>query len=166
MIAALVVAVMSVIGGCLSPPVQAPVSVPFRAPICRYCAGHRGLEYLTAPGTPVAAVAPGTVTFAGRVAGIGYVVVRQSDGVLATYGFVVTMVVHQRQWVQGGQILAHSTDRVYFGWRRGDVAVDPTPSLGHWRAAARLVPRDGTARRPVASRLVCPTSVATVRSAR
>ncbi|CAB4362596.1 MAG: peptidoglycan DD-metalloendopeptidase family protein [Actinobacteria bacterium] len=166
MIAALVVAMMSVIGGCLSPPVQAPVSVPFRAPACRYCAGHRGLEYVTSPGTPVTAVAAGTVTFAGRVAGTGYVVVRQPDGLAATYGFVTALVVHEGQWVQSGQIVAHSTGRLYFGWRRGAMAVDPTPSLAQWRAAARLVPRDGTARRPVATHLLCPASVATGRSAR
>ena len=51
------------------PPVDSPVHDPFRAPDTPYGPGHRGIEYDTAPGTPVAAVTQGTVVFAGDVAG-------------------------------------------------------------------------------------------------
>ena len=50
-------------------------SIPFRAPACAYCPGNRGLEYDAAVGSPVRAAAAGTVTFAGVVAGVRYVVV-------------------------------------------------------------------------------------------
>ena len=53
---------------CLRPPVGAPVLDGFRSPWCLWCAGNRGLEYATAPGTPVRAGAGGVVAFAGPVA--------------------------------------------------------------------------------------------------
>src|ERR1700704_3756369 len=51
------------------PPVDAPVSDPFRAPSTPYGPGNRGIEYATPPGTTVVASADGTVRFAGVVAG-------------------------------------------------------------------------------------------------
>src|SRR3954453_3077694 len=39
------------------PPVDAPVHDPFRAPVGPYGPGHRGIEYDTAPGTPIGASA-------------------------------------------------------------------------------------------------------------
>src|SRR3954470_12542621 len=71
---------------CYAPPVTAPVVDPFRQPPCAQCAGNRGLEYATPPGTAVTAVAGGVVTFSGVVAGTRYVVVDQPDGYRATYG--------------------------------------------------------------------------------
>ena len=41
------------------PPVEAPVADPFRPPTTPYGPGNRGLEYATAPGTPVRAAADG-----------------------------------------------------------------------------------------------------------
>src|SRR3954447_6175941 len=58
------------------PPVDAPVHDPFRAPVGPYGPGHRGIEYDTAPGTPVGASAEGTVLFAGDVAGARWVTIR------------------------------------------------------------------------------------------
>src|SRR5262245_2865597 len=65
---------------CLNAPVRAPVIDPFRTPGCRWCAGNRGIEYGTTPGTLVRASAAGTVTFAGVVAGTRYVVVLHPSG--------------------------------------------------------------------------------------
>ena len=42
-------------------------------PATTYGRGHRGVDLTAAPGTPVRAVAPGRVSFAGRVAGRGVV---------------------------------------------------------------------------------------------
>jgi len=58
------------------PPVDAPISDPFRPPSNPYGAGNRGLEYATERGTPVAVAADGTVTFAGVVAGKRWVTIR------------------------------------------------------------------------------------------
>jgi murein DD-endopeptidase MepM/ murein hydrolase activator NlpD len=41
----------------------------FRPPVADWQAGHRGVDLAARPGTPVHAVAPGVVTFAGLVAG-------------------------------------------------------------------------------------------------
>lgn len=147
MIAALVVA-----AACVLPPVPGPIVQPFHAPACTYCRGHRGVEYAPAAGTPVVAVAGGRVTFAGQVAGTLYVVVSQPDGLTATYGFLLTVGVRRGQAVATGAVLGKSTNRLYFGWKRDGVPVDPTPALTGRPGPPALVPTDGTRPRVVARR--------------
>ena len=142
---------------CLVPPVDAPVTDPFRMPSCRYCAGNRGIEYGPDPGSPVVAVADGTVDFAGPVAGTRWLVVRHADGRRASYGHLASLAVAVGDRVRAGQRLATTTDRFYLGLRDGEDPVDPTPLLGRWRHRARLVPVDGTPARPAGPpRLSCP----------
>ncbi len=144
------------LGLCLPPPVVAPIADPYIAPACEYCSGHRGVGFDVSPGTPVTAVDDGTVTFAGGVAGVRYVVVRHVDGRRATYGLLRAVSVHEGQTVRRGQTLGSSTSHVHFGLREGDRYVDPTPELGRWLTRPRLVPLEGA--RPRASppaRLVC-----------
>ena len=146
---------------CLLPPVVAPVAEPFRMPPCRYCAGHRGIEFATDPGTQVVAAASGVVTFAGSVAGARYVVIRDRAGIRATYGGLATVSSGMTAGadVQVGALVGRATDRFYFGLRADDpeeTSIDPTPLLGRWRYRARLLPTDGHGSRlPPAPRLVC-----------
>ncbi len=141
---------------CLLPPVDAPVVDPFRMPACSWCPGNRGIEYGPEPDTVVVAAADGEVTFAGTVAGTRWIVIRHGDGLLASYGRLGASRVRVGQHVRGGDWLATTTDRFYFGLRDGDTPVDPTPLLGRRRYPTRLVPLDGRAGRPVgAGRLVC-----------
>ncbi|MDO8362339.1 MAG: M23 family metallopeptidase [Actinomycetota bacterium] len=136
-------------GRCLPPPVPGPIAVSFQQPSCPYCAGHRGIEYHVAVGTPVHAVQQGVVTFAGTVAGTIYVVVLQPDGLRATYGLVLAPAVRRGAVVAQGQVVGHATGRVYFGLRATDDSpVDPTPLLGRWVGRPRLVPLDDTPPRP------------------
>jgi septal ring factor EnvC (AmiA/AmiB activator) len=135
---------------CFWPPVDAPIVDHFRDPACPYCAGNRGLEYTTAPGTPVRAVAAGTVTFAGDVAGTRYLVIQHADGRRATYGRLATINAVEGTVVAAGSIVATTTAALYLGLREGEVYVDPEPLLGRLRRPARLVPIDGTAARPPA----------------
>lgn len=51
------------------------VASPFDLPDTEYSAGHRGIDLPGRAGEPVLAVAPGRVTFAGSVAGVGVVTV-------------------------------------------------------------------------------------------
>jgi murein DD-endopeptidase MepM/ murein hydrolase activator NlpD len=51
------------------------VAAPFDPPDTRWGAGHRGVDLAGRAGQPVRAAAPGRVTFAGRLAGRGVVVV-------------------------------------------------------------------------------------------
>lgn len=53
--------------------VRPPVLRGWDSPPGPYAPGHRGVDLAAAPGTPVRAVAPGRVSFAGRVAGKGVV---------------------------------------------------------------------------------------------
>ena len=53
MIAAAILFVASLAPSCYTPPINAVVVDPFRAPDCVYCAGNRGLEYEPAAGTVV-----------------------------------------------------------------------------------------------------------------
>jgi murein DD-endopeptidase MepM/ murein hydrolase activator NlpD len=125
---------------CWPPPVDAPVADPFRLPSCRWCPGNRGIEYATATGDPVRAVAAGTVTFAGTIAGTTYVVVRHADGVLATYGNLAGGRLRAGDVIVGGTLIGTAAGRFHFGLRDGDRYIDPAPFLGVWRGVVRLVP--------------------------
>lgn len=133
---------------CLRPPVEAAVADPFRPPACPWCPGNRGLEYSVPAGTMVRAAAAGTVTFAGPVAGVLYVVVEHADGLRATYGRLASTAVGTGRRVAAGQVVGRSGDGVYFGLRRGVEYLDPTPLLGRLVERVRLVPTDGTTPRP------------------
>ena len=69
-----------------APPVDAPISDPFRPPTTPYGPGNRGIEYATPPGATVVASADGTVRFAGVVAGKRWVTLNHADDVRTTYG--------------------------------------------------------------------------------
>src|SRR6476660_6495628 len=56
-------------------PVDGPVVEPFDAPSSDYAAGHRGVDFGAAPGTPVRAAHDGVVSFAGSVAGTLHVTI-------------------------------------------------------------------------------------------
>ncbi len=145
---ALLLAVALLPSACYLPPVSAPVVDPFRAPACTQCAGNRGLEYATTPGTAVTAVAPGVVSFSGVVAGIRYVVVDQPDGYRATYGRLAATTAVVGSAVRVGQIVGTTTAGFYFGLRVGETYVDPAPMLGRLRYRPRLIPADGASPRP------------------
>jgi murein DD-endopeptidase MepM/ murein hydrolase activator NlpD len=135
--------------GCLLPPVDRPVTRSFEAPPCRWCAGHRGIAYAVAVGTPVRAAAAGRVTFSGVVVDIRYVVVRHGDGLLATYGGLLSSPLAEGDVVATGATIGRSGAELYFGLRSGpDTYVDPQPRLGELVVPPYLVPTDGTPGRP------------------
>ncbi|MCU1360156.1 MAG: peptidase family protein [Ilumatobacteraceae bacterium] len=150
---------------CWTPPVDAPVTDPYRAPACTYCPGNRGIEFGPHAGQTVTAVESGVVSFAGSVAGTRYVVVDHADGLRATYGRLATIAVSSGQVVHAGQVVGTTTDRFYFGLRRGidpnETSVDPMSMLGVRRYRSRLVPVDGTPPLPVGpGRLACGNTTA------
>jgi murein DD-endopeptidase MepM/ murein hydrolase activator NlpD len=153
--AAIVVAALISIAGsaaeaseCWRPPVAAPVADPFVAPACRWCPGNRGIEYATTPGTAVRAVRAGTVSFAGSVAGIGYVVVEHPGGRRATYGALASIRVGRGDVVLARSVVGVSGVRLHFGLRDGRRYIDPTPYLGRLVHPTRLVPHDGSPAAP------------------
>ena len=133
---------------CYPPPVDAPVTLPFVAPACAYCPGHRGLEYGVSPGTQVRAVSGGVVRFSGVVAGTRYVVVLQDDGLVATYGDLDRAARRAGDTVHRGETVGTSTATVSFGLRDGERYLDPAPRLGRWKRRPRLVPSGDRVARP------------------
>jgi murein DD-endopeptidase MepM/ murein hydrolase activator NlpD len=136
---------------CWLPPVDAPVIDPFREPQCVWCPGNRGLEYGTEAGVAVRAVATGTVTFSGHVAGTGYVVVSHGDGRRTTYGGIDHTRPVTGQVIAARSIVGVTTGTFHLGLREGDRYVDPAPHLGRPVSRARLVPIDGSPRRAAAA---------------
>ena len=112
------------------PPVDAPVVDPFRPPPQPWAPGNRGLEYATAPDTPVLAAADGEVVFAGPVAGSLHVVVLHPDGIRTSYSFLRSISVHRGDHVRQGQPVGLSGERLHFGARVGDVYIDPAGLFG------------------------------------
>ena len=119
-------------------PLRAPLVDRFRFDDGRYGPGNRGWEYATPPGTPVRAVAPGVVAFAGFVAGERYVSVLHSDGIRSTYSYLRSVEVTAGDRVAAGDVVGATGPRFQIGFRRGDVYLDPASLFGD--GVARLVP--------------------------
>jgi murein DD-endopeptidase MepM/ murein hydrolase activator NlpD len=77
---------------------------PFEPPATVYASGHRGVDLSAEAGTVVAAAGPGTVTFAGSVAGRGIVVIAHGGGVSTEYE-PVDPVVRAGQALVGGDLI-------------------------------------------------------------
>src|SRR4051812_8087491 len=121
-------------------PVPGPVIDPFRPPATPYGPGNRGLDYRTTPTELVRAAGPGTVIFAGQVAGRLAVVVLHGDNLRTSYVGVATIDVRTGEPVAGGQPLAKAGDRLQFGVRAGTAYLDPAVLIEGGRGVVRLVP--------------------------
>lgn len=80
------------------------VARPFDPPEERWLPGHRGVDLIGLTSSPVLAVADGTVTYSGSIAGVGIVSVTHADGIRSTYQ-PVTDRVEQGQVVRTGDRL-------------------------------------------------------------
>ncbi|WP_254878823.1 M23 family metallopeptidase [Streptomyces sp. NA04227] len=129
-------------------------------PATPYGRGHRGVDLAGAAGTPVRAVAEGTVTFAGVVAGRGVVAVdlaHTGAPALRTTYEPVTAKVHKGDRVAAGQRLgvlqrpgSHcgGTSCLHWGLRRGTRYLDPLSIMPPWllcKGPSRLLPVWGVA---------------------
>ncbi|MFE1327632.1 murein hydrolase activator EnvC family protein [Streptomyces sp. NPDC058741] len=124
-------------------------------PATVYGPGHRGVDLAAAPGIPVRAVAAGTVSFAGRVAGRGVVSVELSGTgapPLRTTYEPVTPSVEEGTEVAPGEVIgtveakgSHctATTCVHWGLRRAGGYLNPLSLLPPWLLRAgpsRLLP--------------------------
>ncbi|MEY2423611.1 MAG: hypothetical protein QOI95_3678 [Acidimicrobiaceae bacterium] len=123
-----------------SPPVDAPVSDPFRPPATPYGPGNRGIEYATPAGTTVVAAADGTVTFAGVVAGRRWVTVHHDDGVRTTYGPLADVSVSAGERIPRGDVVGTTAGALMFTARIGDAYIDPESLFGAGPPRVHLVP--------------------------
>jgi murein DD-endopeptidase MepM/ murein hydrolase activator NlpD len=125
-------------GPVYRPPVDAPVSDPFRQPIGPYGPGNRGLDYATVPGSPVIAIGAGVVVFAGTIANRLYVTVLHPDGLRSSYSYLDAIGVSLGQSIAAGQQIGTASGDVQLGVRRGDQYIDPASLFGR-RRRPRLV---------------------------
>jgi len=127
----------------------------FDPPAERYGPGHRGVDLSGSPGEAVHAVAAGTVTFAGQVAGVATVTVDHGDE-RSTYQPVLAEVEvgdvvgrGQRIGVLGASHPSCRATCLNLGRLRGDDYLDPLEALGGERV--RLVSPDGPPPEPPAA---------------
>ena len=120
----------------------------FDPPSSPWGAGHRGVDLLGRPSQQVHAALPGTVSFAGTLAGRGVVVV-DHGGLRTTYEPVAATVAAGSTVPAGGVIgtlqtgLSHCFPRtcLHWGLLRGEEYLDPLSLLGF--APIRLLPLVG-----------------------
>jgi murein DD-endopeptidase MepM/ murein hydrolase activator NlpD len=117
----------------------------FDPPESPYGAGHRGVDLLGSVGQPVLAALPGTITFAGALAGRGVVVV--DHGVTRTTYEPVAHTVAVGSVVAAGSPIgtlelagSHCFPRacLHWGWIEGETYLDPLRLVGAGRV--RLLP--------------------------
>ncbi|MFC8504144.1 murein hydrolase activator EnvC family protein [Pedococcus sp. NPDC057267] len=122
------------------------VARPYAAPRSTWGAGHRGVDLASASGQPVRAVAAGTVTHVGVIAGRPTVTVTHPDGLRSTYE-PVDASVRSGDSVTAGQALgtlvvagSHCSPSacLHLGALRGREYLDPMTLLGPVRV--RLLP--------------------------
>jgi len=147
------VPVVAVPGGPWVPPLGGPVRVGrrFAPPASRYARGHRGVDLVGVPGTPVRAAGPGVVVYAGVLAGRGVVSVEHGGGLRTTYEPLDPITVVRGQHVPTGALLGRigvghpgctAAGCLHWGLRRGRDYLDPLILLG--RGPMRLLPLDGS----------------------
>jgi murein DD-endopeptidase MepM/ murein hydrolase activator NlpD len=117
-------------GLTLVPPVRGRIVDPWRLGDGPYSSGNRGVDFAAEPGELVRAVAAGTVSFSGQVAGVRWVVIRHSDDLRTTVGPLSEFFVRAGESVGPGYVVGKAAgSTVHLGLRRGDLYIDPTPYL-------------------------------------
>ena len=117
----------------------------FDPPDSPYGSGHRGVDLRGSPGQPVLAALPGTVTYAGPLAGRGVVVV-DHGATRTTYQPVTATVPVGTPVAAGAQIgvLALPGSHcfpsacLHWGWIDGETYLDPLRLVGY--GPVRLLP--------------------------
>ena len=117
----------------------------FAPPPQPWLAGHRGVDLAAPVATPVLAAGPGTIRFAGPVAGKGVVTIDHPNGLRTTYLPVKPSVSRGHQVTPGTEIgvIDGSTPHcpescLHWGLIRDAHYLDPLHLLGH--APTRLLP--------------------------
>jgi len=86
-------------------PLFGTVVHPYDAPDNPFAAGHRGVDVAAPLGTAVRASAPGTVSFAGNVAGDLTVTVDHDAHLKTSYSFLGSVVAKKGQHVERGTVV-------------------------------------------------------------
>lgn len=130
-------------GWPIAPPA---VTRPFDPPAHPWLAGHRGVDLGAPPLAVVRSAGPGTVLFAGPIAGRGVVSIAHAGGLRTTYEPVTASVSVGDVVARGdpiGRLEAghpgcETAACLHWGLRRGSLYLDPLALLGLGRV--RLLP--------------------------
>ena len=131
----------------LARPVDGSVERGF-APTGRY-SGHWGVDFAVPAGTAVRAAGPGTVSFAGVVAGNLTLTVDHGGGLRTSYSYLSSLMVRRGDRVAESTTLAtsgpgHGSPALHFSVRIGPTYADPLTIIGCRPASPskglRLVP--------------------------
>ena len=134
-------AALVLLAGCALPrwPVHAPVTSDFGVRLRGFWPDvHQGVDMDVPSGTPVGAMATGTVRFAGVMRGFGNVIwIDHASGILSLYAHLSEIRVQPGERIGAGQIIGLSgatgdvtAPHLHFEvWRWGR-PVDPVPVLG------------------------------------
>lgn len=134
-------ALVAVLSACAIPrwPVDGPLVSPYGVRMRGILPGvHRGVDIQVPDGTPVRAMSPGRIRFAGVQRGYGNVVwIDHGGAVLTVYAHLSAISVRTGEAVRGGQTIGSSGSsgdasgpHLHFEiWRWGR-EVDPVPLLG------------------------------------
>lgn len=125
--------------GALTPPLEAPLLMGFgtqRDPVFEVTIEHPGWTYRVRQGTPVKAVAAGTVAYAGWLRGYGnLVVIDHGDDYFSLYGYLGEVLVARGSVVDAGMPVGLSGDSgsiygaaLHFELRHRSEPLDP----GQW----------------------------------
>ena len=104
----------------------------------RWGSMHNGVDIANTPGTPIRAVAAGTVIDSGPAQGFGnWIRIRHEDGSISVYGHMQTLYVAVGEVVQPGQLIAgmgsegfSTGSHLHFEiWPDGATPSDPAPWL-------------------------------------
>ncbi|HEY8471346.1 MAG TPA: M23 family metallopeptidase [Natronosporangium sp.] len=125
---------------------QPTVTRRFDPPPQRWLPGHRGVDLAGTPGAEVLAAGPGTVAFAGLVAGTPVVSIDHPGGLRTTYQPVSPLVERGEVvaaadvigLLQPGHAGCPAAACLHWGLRRGETYLDPLGLLGLGRV--RLLP--------------------------
>ncbi|MFF5441919.1 murein hydrolase activator EnvC family protein [Streptomyces achromogenes] len=128
-----------------------PVLRGWRPPPAVYGPGHRGVDLAAPAGSPVRAVAPGRVLFAGRVAGRGVLSLEVGGTDLRTTYEPVRASVGKGDRVDAGEVVATleagahcgTAPCLHWGLLRGTTYLDPLTLLPPWLlngGPSRLLP--------------------------
>jgi murein DD-endopeptidase MepM/ murein hydrolase activator NlpD len=112
----------------------------FEPPAQRWLSGHRGIDFAADPGDPVYAIAEGTVSFSGTVAGKPVVSVSRADGTRVTYEPLESDLAVGAPVFAGDLLghtaaksMAHCQDRcIHVGHVDGRDYLDPWRLMGGW----------------------------------
>lgn len=134
--------------GRLAAPVDAPIARDFGRVVDEHFRTEtfrKGVEFEAAQGTPVRAVAPGRVRYAGRFRGYGnLVILDHGDQYFTVYGHLSQIDVEVGRGAAAGDGIglvgesgSLSGPRLYFEVRRGGTPLDPREWLGSVGTPAR-----------------------------